>query len=111
MQITPQDLWALRNIAIRAVNEAHEVFAGAARRTPSRGPLAGPAAPSPAPAPPLKQRLTYSLAEAVALIGLSRASLYRLIEAGELKAVRIGSRRLIEAAEIEALLARARQRD
>lgn len=42
------------------------------------------------------------------LLGVGRSSLYTLIARGELKAVRVLSRRLIEAREIEALLAKAR---
>lgn len=113
MQMTPQDLWALRNIVIRAVNDTHKVLATAARREQSMVPReVVPATPSPPPSPPPpppKPRLTYPLTEAASLLGLSKATLYRLIDRGELKAVCLESRRLIEAIEIEALLVRARQ--
>lgn len=106
MTLTPQDLWTLRNILIRAVNETHEVLAAAVRRPQPESPREVPEPPKHTAAP--KPRLTYPLVEAADLLGLSNASLYRLIARGDVKAVRIGSRRMIEAAEIEALLARAR---
>jgi excisionase family DNA binding protein len=106
MPLTPQDLGALRNILTRAVNDIHEVLVAAARRQDHAAPPpANPPPPSPAPRP----RLAYSLAETSKRLGLSKATLYRLIARGELKAVRVGSRRLVEAAEIERLLARGRQ--
>jgi excisionase family DNA binding protein len=108
MQLTAQDLWSLRNILIRAVNESHEVLGAAVRRAPRKAPPSVPAAPPPAPPP--KPRLAYPLSEVAILLGVSRASVYRLIALKELKAVRIGSRRLIEAAEIEGMLSRARRR-
>jgi excisionase family DNA binding protein len=48
-------------------------------------------------------RLAYSLAEAEAMSGLSRSSLYRLIAAGELKTVSHGRRRLVPSAELQKL--------
>lgn len=106
MQLTPQDLGALRDILTRAVNDIHDMLVAAARRQ-------DPAAPEPAnpppPSPPPRPRLAYSLAETSMQLGLSKATLYRLIARGELKAVRVGSRRLVEAEEIETLLARGRQ--
>lgn len=111
MTLTPQDLWTLRNIAIRAINEAHEVLSTAARRkAPEAHPQAPPAtAPQPTtPREPPPARLAHTIAEAGQLLSLSRASIYRLISEGDLKAIRIGSRRLIEASQIEALLAKTR---
>lgn len=110
MQLTPQDLWTLRNILVRAVNETHDVLASASRRAPRDPPPPAPASPPAAASPPPKSRITYPLSEAATLLGISRASIYRLIALNELKAVRIGSRRLIEAAEIEGMLSRARRR-
>lgn len=49
-------------------------------------------------------RLAYSPAEAAEAIGISRAKLYELLEAGELRSVKIGRRRLIRAADLESLL-------
>ena len=48
-------------------------------------------------------RLAYSLAESEALSGLSRSSLYRLIDAGTLKTVQHGRRRLVPREELERL--------
>jgi excisionase family DNA binding protein len=49
------------------------------------------------------QRLAYSLAEAEALSGLSRSTLYRLMAAGVLKTVHRGRRRLVPKEELERL--------
>jgi excisionase family DNA binding protein len=49
-------------------------------------------------------RLAYSLAEVESLLGLSRSSLYKLIEAGKLRTVLHGRRRLVPAHELKALL-------
>jgi excisionase family DNA binding protein len=49
-------------------------------------------------------RMAYSIAESEALIGLSRSSIYRMLEAGTLKAVKYGRRRLIPAREIDRIL-------
>jgi excisionase family DNA binding protein len=48
-------------------------------------------------------RLAYSINESRALSGLSRSSLYRLIERGELRTVKRGQRRLVPSAELERL--------
>jgi excisionase family DNA binding protein len=115
VDLTPQDLWSLRNIIIRAVNESHEVLAEAAWRAKSErrdppAPQQPAAAPAPPPAPEREDgpRLAYSLKEAARTLGLSRSTLYKLIAQGDLRALHIGSRRLIEVADIEALLSRAR---
>lgn len=55
------------------------------------------------PLSPLLPRLAYSLAESEALSGLSRSSLYRLIERGELQTVKRGGRRMVPSAEFERL--------
>ena len=44
--------------------------------------------------------LVYSLDRAASMIDLSRRSLYRLIDAGELRTVKLGRRRLVPAAEL-----------
>lgn len=51
-------------------------------------------------APPL----AYSLDHAAALIDLSRRSLYRLIDRGELRTVKVGRRRLVPTMELERLM-------
>lgn len=53
--------------------------------------------------PQLPCRLAYSLAESEALSGLSRSTLYRLIDAGKLRTVKRGQRRLVPSAELERL--------
>ena len=51
----------------------------------------------------LLPRLAYSLAESEAVSGLSRSTLYRLIDAGKLRTVQRGRRRLVPSAELERL--------
>lgn len=112
MTLTPQDIRSLRDIAVRALNEACDVLVAAARREGpevrrARPPIVQPQASSPQSEPP-PHRFAYTIAEASRILGVGRSSLYTLIARGELKAVRVLSRRLIEAREIEALLAKAR---
>jgi len=52
---------------------------------------------------PSLPRLAYSIAEAEALSGLSRSTLYRMMEAGTLKTVQRGRRRLVPADELTRL--------
>ena len=111
MDLTPQDLWTLRNIIIRAVNESHEVLATAARRAKADqrerpAPAQPPIAPPPPPARDRTPRLAYSIKDAATALGISRSTLYRLINEGELRTLRIAGRRLIQAADIEAMLSR-----
>lgn len=49
-------------------------------------------------------RLTYSVADVIGLTGLSRATIYRQIDAGHLTIVKIGRRTLIKREAIEAFL-------
>ena len=51
-------------------------------------------------------KLAYRPADAARVIGVSKDTVERLIVRGELKSLKIGSARLITAAEIEAFLAR-----
>jgi excisionase family DNA binding protein len=53
---------------------------------------------------PAVRRLAFSMAEVASLTGVSRSTLYRLVSSGELKTVRLLSRRLIPARELERLL-------
>lgn len=48
-------------------------------------------------------RLAFSLAEVEVSTGLSRATLYRLVDAGKLRTVQHGRRRLVPASELERL--------
>lgn len=52
-------------------------------------------------------RVAYSPAEAAEALGLCRATIYNLINAGELRSVVIGRSRRIPAAELDRLLAGA----
>ena len=54
-------------------------------------------------------RLSLSVPEAAAATGLSKSTLYNLMEAGELRFVKVGARRLIAMAELVAFLARLPQ--
>lgn len=59
---------------------------------------------TPAPAPEDTDRLASSVNDTVRRTGLSRTTLYRLMDSGELGYVKIGSRRLIPEAALVALL-------
>lgn len=45
-----------------------------------------------------------SINQAAAYAGLSRSTIYRLMQRGELQTLKIGSRRLVRRADIDALL-------
>jgi excisionase family DNA binding protein len=53
------------------------------------------------------QRLAYSLEESAQAIGLSRRTLYNLIEAGSLRTVKLGRRRVVPVEELTRILADA----
>jgi excisionase family DNA binding protein len=48
-------------------------------------------------------RVTYTAAEVAAKTGISRSSVYQLLDRGEIPAVRVGRRRLIPASWVETL--------
>jgi excisionase family DNA binding protein len=50
------------------------------------------------------ERLVYSVAEAGALLGISRAFAYELVARGELPVIRLGRRRLVPKAALIALV-------
>ena len=50
------------------------------------------------------ERLVYSVAEAGALLGISRAFAYELVARGELPVIRLGRRRLVPKAALSALI-------
>ncbi len=60
------------------------------------------AIPDPASAPPPK-RLAYTPAEAAALLGITRKTIYKLMERGELRTTKIGSCRRVPADEVRRL--------
>ena len=49
-------------------------------------------------------RLVYTVAEAGALLGISRAFAYELVARGELPVIRLGRRRLVPKVALQALL-------
>jgi excisionase family DNA binding protein len=51
-----------------------------------------------------EEKLAFRVNEAVAVSGLSRSTLYELLKAGKLRAVKIGGRRLILRESLQALL-------
>ena len=51
-----------------------------------------------------ERRLTYTVEEAAALIGISRAKAYKCVRSGELRSVHLGRRIVIPAVAIEDLL-------
>ena len=53
------------------------------------------------------ERRALSVMETARAVGLSRATIYRLIEQNRLVTVKIGSRRLVPVAAIDALLEKA----
>jgi excisionase family DNA binding protein len=61
---------------------------------------AGDEAVTPAPTP----RLAYRIDEAAERVGVSRVTIYKLIAAGKLKAIKIGRCTVIKAAVLDAFL-------
>ncbi len=51
-----------------------------------------------------QEKLAFRVNEAVAVSGLSRSTLYELLKAGRLRAVKVGGRRLILREDLQALL-------
>ena len=75
--------------------------------------IAAPAEETPPALPPVKRRflieegvVSISINDAAAAIGVSRGTVYKLIDQGQLVAVKIGNRRLIRVDSIRALLDR-----
>ena len=54
----------------------------------------------------MSNKLSYGVREAGAALGLSRATVYRLIERGELPTFKIGTRTLIQRTALDALIDR-----
>jgi excisionase family DNA binding protein len=50
------------------------------------------------------EKLAYRIPEAVAAIGISRTGIYELIKAGRLRVRKVGTRTLIERAELERMV-------
>jgi len=71
---------------------------------PSRGGSAVPTLAGMAGVTPRRDPITYTVSDAVAVSGLSRATLYRIAAAGRLRLVKVGSRTLVCAASLRTLL-------
>ena len=54
----------------------------------------------------MNQKLSYTIEEAAAALGLGRTTLYELIKTGELPRAKIGSRSVILRRDLEAMLER-----
>lgn len=111
MDLTPQELAALRNVIIRAVNDCHDILAAAAKRGMIERGFVGKSLPSPDPTTrpalaPLEPRLAYSLKDAARALSISRTTLWRMVRNGQLDVRRIGHRTLVMAEAIRALLDR-----
>ena len=52
----------------------------------------------------MSEKLVYSIDETLQELGIARATLYRFINSGELRTVRIGTRRLITATALHEFL-------
>lgn len=52
------------------------------------------------------ERLAYTIAETLERLPISRSQLYRLFDAGELRTMKVGARRLVPASELDAFIAR-----
>jgi excisionase family DNA binding protein len=55
-------------------------------------------------------RPVLSVNEAARVLGIERATLYRLLRAGELESVRVGKRRKFRPEDLDAYLERSRER-
>ena len=55
---------------------------------------------------PTQEKIALRINETVAVSGLSRSTIYELLKAGKLRAVKIGGRRLILRQDLQALLER-----
>ncbi len=136
MNLTPQDILTLRNIAIRAVNECYQVLSAAARTAQSerrnqeaRGrPGSGrptatvassgmaPGHPSAPPgggvskAPPV-QKLAFTVNEVAAALGISKSTVWKYRSEGRLEFFKLGNRTLIRADALHAFLDRAQCRE
>ena len=123
MNLTPQDLWTLRNIVIRAVIECHQVLAAAARAAQSerrnqeaRGRLgsgrptatvASSGITAGGPAAPPVQKLAYTVPEVAVALGISKSTVWKYRFEGRLEAFKLGGRTLIKAEALQAFIAEA----
>jgi excisionase family DNA binding protein len=55
---------------------------------------------------PITERRTLTVDETAALLGISRASIYKLLDAGKIQSVLIAGRRLFPREAVDALIAR-----
>ena len=54
----------------------------------------------------MSDKLSYNIREATAALGISRATLYRLMERGEIRPFKIGARTLMLRSELDTFLER-----
>jgi excisionase family DNA binding protein len=59
---------------------------------------------------PLRIAPVLSVNEAARILGIERATLYRLLRSGELESVRVGKRRKFRPEDLDAYLERGRER-
>jgi len=105
MELTPQDIQLLRNVIMRAVNDGHDILKEAARR--QRVAVKRPEPPPPPSREPTTvdpPRKLYSTKEAAYLLSISHTTIWRMVQERKLCRVKIGSRSMIEATEIERLI-------
>lgn len=52
----------------------------------------------------LEKRRAFSIPEAARMLGISRATVYRMLKEGQIQTIKIGSRRLVPASSIDDVL-------
>lgn len=93
-----------------AIDIYEQIVSEPFQREEARPSPAAPPAPMPAPVAPQRpalpaEKLTYTLKDATAAIGIGRTTLYKAISDGRLKAVKFGRRTLITADILRELMA------
>jgi len=82
---------------LRAAIDVLEQIASEPFQPPKKATPDNPVAP-PAPPPEIpREKLTYTISEAVDVLGVGKTTLYKALAAGRLSAVKLGSRTLIPA--------------
>ena len=54
----------------------------------------------------MEKRITYSIPEAAAALGVGRSTLYELMTAGELRSYQVGRRRFVKPEEVQRFINR-----
>lgn len=113
--LNARDLRMLRDVAVRAVNECHDILAAAQKRELSlpmpKGQRAGrsdvPARPvigTETPAAPAAPKLLFSVGEVASALGVSKSTVWRLRAEGQLQVFKLGGRTLFTAESLLGLL-------